>query len=431
MTSLALLAGTSISGSIPHAHAGPAPFEKVYASRARLVSRVPASGNDQKLIGFDGASSFVVGSTAYWSTGDLLIDGNGDGFYSKYDEPFGARTGTIGRAPLRRPDKGVDLTVRHNADGVVLAALQPNRANNECLFWPNQIFEADSKLYFFFGIQYEYPPCNVQGHTTGYGIGLGRLTNPTTDDFGPVREGTDGDWTYYISPLKVGGFVYTFRIDASSGLQVARVDEKNVASRGSYQYWTGPVTRWGAEGNAVPLAQMEALDGAPKIAFSAYLNRFLMVYSCDVFRAICARTAKLPGQTAAALESGFNEKTLLLDHPASFYATWHSGYTDGKHPERIYLTTARQPGGRLYYATWWELDLSAQPPSPTRTFYYGARDLYRDGPGVGAWNYATYDLSAAGGGLDVGSMVPGVGPPTPTPTSRRSAPSSAPRPSPA
>jgi hypothetical protein len=136
-----------------------------------------------------------------------------------------------------------------------------------------------------------------------------------------------------------------------------------------------------------------------------------MVYSCDVFRAICARTAKLPGQTAAALESGFNEKTLLLDHPASFYATWHSGYTDGKHPERIYLTTARQPGGRLYYATWWELDLSAQPPSPTRTFYYGARDLYRDGPGVGAWNYATYDLSAAGGGLDVGSMVPGVGPP--------------------
>lgn len=415
LTTGVVLLGVIVLCSIPPAHAGPVPFEKVYASRARLVSRVPASGNGQKLIGFDGASSFVVGNTAYWSTGDLYIDGNGDGFYSRYDEPLGFRTGTIGRAPMRRPDKGVALTVRHNADGLVLPALQPNRASNECLFWPNQVFEADSKLYFFFGIQYEYPPCNVDGHATDYGIGLGRLTNPTSDDFGPVREGTDGDWAYYLSPLKIGSFVYTFRIGEYSTLRAARVDEKNVPSRGSYAYWTGPVTGWGTQQNEVPLAQMESLDGAPRIAFSDHLNRFLMIYSCNVFQAICARTAKLPGATAAALESGFNEKTVLLDHPASFYATWHSGYRDAKHPERIYLTTARQPGGRLYYATWWELDLSAQPPSPARTFYYGARDLYRDGPGGGAWSYATYDPSAAGAALDVGSMVPGVGPAHPDP----------------
>ena len=52
-----------------------------------------------------------------------------------------------------------------------------------------------------------------------------------------------------------------------------------------------------------------------------------------------------------------------MDHPAAFYVTWHWGYVDSRHPERIYLTTARQPEGRLYYATWWELDLSAQPPA--------------------------------------------------------------------
>lgn len=414
-TCVAVLLGALMAWSALTAHAEPASFEKVYASRARLVGRVPASGNGQKLIGFDGASSFVVGNTAYWSTGDVEIDGNGDGFYYAGDEPLGFRTGTIGRAPMRRPDKGVALTLRHNADNVVLYALQPNTANNECLFWPNQIFEADSKLYFFFGIQYFYPTCGPNPASAGYGIGLGRLTTPTSDDFGPVREGTDGDWKYYVSPLKVGSFIHTFRIGPDWGLYMARVDEKSVASRASYQSWTGSITKWGSETNAVPLAQMETNNGAPRIAFSKYLNRFLMIYSCNVFQAICARTAKLPGATSAALESGFNDKTVLLDHPASFYATWHSGYEDSRHPEKIYLTTARQPGGRLYYASWWELDLSAQAPPQTRTFHYGARDLYRDGPGVGAWDYATYDLSAPGAGLGVGTMVRGFGPPHPDP----------------
>lgn len=414
-TVLTLLAAV-LTGSIHStAHAGPAPFEQVYASRARLVSRVPASGNGQHLIGFDGASSFVVGNTAYWSTGDLNIDGDGDGFYNKFTEPYGFRTGTIGRAPMRRPDRGVNLTLRHNADGVVLPALQPNDANHECLFWPNEIFAADSKLYFFFGIQYEAPSCGLPGAATTYGIGLGRLTDPNSDDFGPVREGTDGDWRYYLSPLKIGTSVYTFKIGDGTTLLAARVDEKHVASRGSYEYWTGPDTKWGGETNAVPLAQLEFLDGAPKIAFSSYLGRFLMIYACNTFSAICARTAKLPGATAAALESGFNDKTVLLDHPAAFYVTWHSGYVDSRHPERIYVTTARQPEGRLYYVSWWELDLSAQPTASTRTFYYGGRDLYRDGPAGGAWSYATYDLDSPGAGLGAGTMVPGFGPPHPNP----------------
>lgn len=414
-TYLATLLGVLALVDASAAHAGSAPFEQVYASRARLVSRVPASGNGQRVIGFDGASSFVVGNTAYWSTGDLNIDGDGDGFYDKYTEPFGFRTGTIGRAPLRRPEKGVDLKLRQNAAGVVLPALQPNTANHECLFWPNELFEADSRLYFFFGIQYEAPACGAPGAAKTTGIGLGRLTDPGSDDLGPVREGTAGDWQYYLSPLRIGSVVYTFRIGAGTTLLAARVDEKHVASRDRYEYWTGPDTKWGGETNAVPLAQLEFLDGTPKIAFSAHLGRFLMIYACNTFSAICARTAKLPGATAAALESGFNEKTVLMDHPAAFYVTWHWGYVDSRHPERIYLTTARQPEGRLYYATWWELDLSAQPPAATRTFYYGGRDLYRDGPGGGAWDYATYDPGSPGAGLSTGTMIAGFGPPHPNP----------------
>ena len=409
-----------VLGLLPVLAAAPAsaddggPFEQVYAARARLVCRIPASGNAQRTTGYDGGASFVYDGIAYWSVGDSDVDVDGDGVFNPYTEPLGFRPGSIGRASTTRPGKCVAVTLRTTNGRNVLPALTPDVANNECTYWPNQVFEADSKLYFFFGIYKLYPSCQSKNPTAEGGIGLGRLTNPTSYELGPVREGTAGDFTYYLSPLKLGSFIYLFRV-SSGELYAARVNEQHVPSRSHYEYWTGPDTRWGVEANAVPFATLEQYVGAPRIAFNEYIGRFMMIYSCNTFRDLCARTAKLPGATLAAFEGGWHEKTVLLDIGLSAYGTWHPSYKDPQHPERIYLSTARFPG-RAYFVTWWEVDLAAQPPPASRSLHYAGRDLFRHGPGNDSpWNYGTYDLAAPGGGLSVGTLVPGQGPPHPNP----------------
>lgn len=383
-----------------------APFDRIYASRVRLVSRLPSSGNKQRVIGFDGGGSFVQGKIAIWSVGDSGVDGNGDGIYSPDGDPLGFVPGTLGRATIRRPTKGVDLQLSTTDGKNVAPVLIPDVAHNECSVWPNSVFEADAKLYFFYGSYQRLPDCHADPFTEAFGVGLARIDDPASLALESTRVGSDTTYTYTVNPLKIGTFVYLFKLSAGA-VYVARVDETKVASRGFYEYWNG--SGWGGETNAVPMVTLEAaLVGAPRIAFNDYVGRYMMVYACNGIRDLCARTAVNPGATVSALLGGWNDRTVLFSPGLAAYGIWHTGYKDPANPQRIFITTGRFPG-RLTYLTWWAVDLSPDPAPSTRTFYYGGRDLYLNGPGVTAWNYGTYDLLAPGAGLSVGTLVPGTG----------------------
>ncbi|MEW6268202.1 MAG: hypothetical protein AB1689_02750 [Thermodesulfobacteriota bacterium] len=403
----ALAAGLGLASAIApnRAHAQEA-FDEVYASRARLVCRIPRSGNKQKVLGFDGGFSFVYGRAAYWSLGDSWIDGNGDGLPHPPDEPLGFRAGSIGRTGDLRADDCVTVKLRTTTGRDALPVLIPDVAHGECTIWPNGVFEADSKLYFFYGVLFRLPDCGPNRPVT-YGIGLGQLTSPSTKELGPVRVGGDAAWKYYLSPLKIADRIYVFHIGTGGQLFVARVDERFVTSRDSYEYWNGAT--WGdSESSAVPIAVVQSFGG-PTIAYNAYVGRHMMIYACDAMTKMCARTARIPGSSPAALVGGWNDETEILGCGLCAHTHWHTGYTDPRYPQRIYVSTGRFPG-RAQFLSLWEIDLAAQPAPATRSFHYAASDLFGAGAGAPPWSYASYDLAQTGAGL-VALVTPGPSPP--------------------
>jgi hypothetical protein len=127
----------------------------------------------------------------------------------------------------------------------------------------------------------------------------------------------------------------------------------------------------------------------PKISYSTYLSRYMMVYPCGVWlSAVCAQTAKQTGDAQTSLFGGWNDPTELL-HCVYFgcgHSFWHNDYTDPAHPERIYISTANFPG-RSYYVNLYEVTLSDQPAPASRVYVQGDTDFDT----AGAWSYMGYD----------------------------------------
>jgi len=374
---VAIAVALATTGCLPDGGGGAVnPFSQVYPARTRVVCRVPASGNPQKMLGFDTGWSFVYNGYAYWAAGDTFIDGNGNGVA---DEALGFRTGSIGRTTDLNASDCVVVKLRSSGGSSESPIFTPDTANHECLVWPNAPFEANGKLYFFYASVHYEPTC--AGPTVTYSLGLGQLTNPGTDDLAPVRVGMG--YTY-AHPVKAGARIYLFAIK-DGALTMARVAEARVANTSFYQYWNG--STWIADANAAaPL--IPGMSSLVDVAYNAYLDRYMMVYTCgDKNQAICARTAKTTGNAQQALFGGWNDPTQILNciDWGCGHAFWHHDYVDPAHPDRIYLSTANFPG-RAYWVNVYEVSLSDRPAAATQVYAQSDRDF-----GVNNnWSYVGY-----------------------------------------
>lgn len=361
-------------------------FTEVYAGRTRMICHLPASGNAQRVHGFDTGHSFVYNGKAYWSIGDSFIDGNNDGWAN---QPWGFRTGTIGTTTDLNAEDCIDnITYRTNTGTDVHPILEPNTARNECGIWPGAPFEADGRLMFFY-TSVHIPKCDPEKQQT-YQQALGQITKPDNRDLGPVRV-VNGELTWG-SPVKIDDYIYLFRF-VNGGLQLARVSEIDIGTtaESAYSGWDG--RNWEGDPDTGPPVVTGMHPGGVTVRYNEYLRRYMMVYSCgEKLTDVCARTATRSGTDPDAL-TAWNEPTSILQCPeyGCGHGFWHSGYKNPDHPERIYLSTAHPSfgGSRQYFVNLYSVDLSDQPAPATRQSAIAERDY--DNPAK--WTYAGYDAS--------------------------------------
>lgn len=375
--------------------AADATFQQVYPQASRVVCHIPNSGNDQHVIGFDVGHSFVYNGAAYWATGDLVVDTNGNGQHGEYPSP-----GSIGRTTDLKASDCVDVKLRTTTGADTLPILPLDPSLDECTIWAARPFEAAGTLYFFYASVRGHPSC------TTYVGGLGMIGNPSSGELAPSRVGYGYD--YELSPVKDGGRIYFFAQDDTSIL-MARVSETLVTTLSAYEYWNGSAWVGAAQkSSAAPIVNLESGDGSTTIAFNDYTGRYMLVYACESYHKICVRTAHQAGLGDAALTSGWNDPTVLMDALYAGHAFWHSGYKDATHPEKIYLSTARFPG-RNYFVTIFEVDLGPEPPPATRQIINSSIDFQT---GEHGWSYVSYDPQQPGAGL-IALTTPGASLPDP------------------
>jgi len=375
----------------------------VHGQRWRAVCHLPESGNPQGVLGFDSGGSVVHDDVAYFAFGDTYVDRNGDGQMTGYE----FRTGTIATTTDLDPTDcitGMHYTSRSAGDAPddVKAAVDPDPARNECWTWPGRPFATSDGLAFFY-TSVVHDPDRACGSADRYEIGLARITDPGAPDLGIRRAGTMPYFAsgadQYTQAVPMGDWTYLFT--ATGANRLARVPTARLDDPTALTYWTG--SRWSDRPDDARALVARTGD----ITFDTYSQRYLMLYTCRDGNAVCARTARTAGATEAALRSGWNQETRLLD----CLLCGHAGalaFRDPAHPERLYVTTAAFEG-RNYYLTLWEVEVGPRRSPFTRAVsdpeydwfwrparnWWSARSYRADGASIGDADLRPLNLAYA------------------------------------
>lgn len=373
---VALLAACLVTAAAPGWGALSPATTQLYPVRTRTVCHLPRSGNAQQIVGYDTGFSYVRGGVAYWSFGDSLGD-MGSGVYG--DEVGDAfRTGTLGRTTDLKARDCIDVGLATSTGSDVRPI--PAEAGDQ-LRWPGAAFEANGSLYFFFDLL----------RSDGWGVGLGGISAPARSDLGlvraPGRQWGPGE-SAYRGAINVDGRVYLLSHDTGQ-LRMARVPEAQITDVGAYEYFDG--SGWsGDESVAAPI--LGDVENAPNVAYLPAIDRYVIVYTCSFGAGVCASTSKRNGRGEDAMwKDGWNPPTVIFWSAFAGHGFWHAGYADPAHPERIYVTTSRQPDFGDYWVTLYEIDLDDQlaPSSVVSVSAYQDVD-FRTMQDVRGWSYASY-----------------------------------------
>ncbi len=389
---------------------------QLYIQEVRDVCHLPRPNNNGKVLGHDvGWSVRRDPNNTIWLFGDTWVDKNGDGLMGG---PGEFRTGTIAKSIDNDPSDCIDLTYKTDAEGFADVALAPKLAEKECLTWPSGgvVRPSDKRVYITYTSVRKPNGCgpSTEGPTQ-YHTGLAKLTSVTNLTLVRVQgtAGSDLFWTHgqpqFQAPIQVGGHFYFFASHNLEHVKVARVPIDQVETFSAYRYFAG-AAGWSPDVNAAKPIFSRYTTATPNISFDPNLNRFVAIYNCDYSTSVCGRTAKLEGETEAALVGEW------LDHkpiqkecgskadPFRCYQSFlHDAYRTGAPDEPVYVSTARFKTdivSKRYWVTLREYKLGATPPPANRTFY-NAESQYSYWPNRFRWRNQT----EAGGDLTFASGI--------------------------
>jgi hypothetical protein len=367
---------------------------RLYVNDFREVCHLPRPGQNGAVIGHDIGWSSRIGSTVYWSMGDLGVDINGDGLPGPGLE---TAEGGVATSTDDDPSDCIDLTYKINENGRGMGAV-PLIAG-ECTTWPAGAVEANGFVYLYYA---SVPAavgggCNYSGNTTN----LARFTD--TETLATERRGTiftagSGGFT---NPIKIGSHVYLFSGAGGGGPRVVRVLESLIENAGAYEYWQGGNSWSGTSATAEPLFSA-AGGGSVTVSFDQNLSRYLALFSCNVAtgglfdfaNGLCARIADQVGSSEAALVGSWGDEALL--HHCRNDQNLNRCYQGAAHAAysvpggATYVTSARREidelGRGFYWVTLREFQLGTQAEFPLREYYLADHGT-SSAAGKQGWSY--------------------------------------------
>ncbi len=413
-----------------------------YVTGARDVCHLPRPGNNGKVVGQDGGSSVRLGGTTYFVFGDTNRDTNDDGGLTPiiYDEegeivdigdwvPISA---TIAKTTDSDASDCIDnLIYKEDENGNAARVLElkpdPDLAVNEETLWGAGAIVANNDVYFYYNSVHFPSMQDLLGNPVrAMDTGLARLEGDPEDmnarricvasrapscstgerrgtlwqgalQFSQPLPVTDGgtDWIYVFAPTHLAPA-------GNTAVHVARVRPQGISALANYQYWNG--SGWVSSlSQAQPIFNDPAgIPNMPSIAYNTELGRYLAVYTCGSsymvdgkwigeWSKICARTAQMPGESAAAITGGWNPSKVIYDCPDDFALGPNLDcYSAFQHPEygngdTIYVTTGRLTPNR-YGLMLREFTISKTPLLDQPSFINAASD-YSDTQLDNDWIY--------------------------------------------
>ena len=403
-----------------------------YVTGARDVCHLPRPGNNGKVVAQDGGSSVRLGGTTYFVFGDTNLDTNGDGGLTPIipgedNGDWVPIAATIAKTTDSDASDCIDNLIYKEGENGFAVPVLPS-VPGEMTLWGAGAVAANNNVYFYYNSVNDASKGAIFGNPAqAMDTGLARLWGDPEDmnaqrycvlsrapSCSPAGRGTlwqgalqfsqplpitDGgtDWIYVFAPTHIAP-------PGNTAVHVARVRPQSMMALANYQYWNG--SGWVSSlSEAQPIFNDPAgIPNMPTISYNTELGRYLAVYTCGSsyqvggewigeWSKICARTAVIPGESAAAITGGWNPSKEIYDCPDDFalgpnldcYSAFqHPEYGDG---DTIYITTGRLTPGR-YGLMLREFTISKTPLLDQPSFINAASD-YSDTQLDNDWIYQT------------------------------------------
>ncbi len=303
----------------------------------REVCQFPRPDNNGKVMGHDNGASVLFNGKSYWFFADTRWDSNNNGFYDTSDGFIGR--GTVAYTTDLDASDCMDMTysvVSGHAKEVFPASAQQA---DECLLWPAGPVVANGSIYLYStAVKKTGSTCG-----TGHEVFLSKFNTSTLQAQRLVTTQSNSQpqfsfpfnvaeavgcevpikWVYLLGSKSVEAGL----IDDTAYL-LGRVTETNIENPSTYQYWNGSTWIVGDPTAATALFQENA-GGQSSISYNSALDRYMIVYTCDLSKKVCARTALAPGAGPEALLGGWSERVDVYECPGEFFSCYF-GYS---HPE--------------------------------------------------------------------------------------------------